>query len=43
MTENEQKYLKRGLIGGAIMGLALGGIVLLFIALNPDVFSPLIQ
>lgn len=37
MTNGEQKVLWRGVAAGTIMGLAIGLIVALFIALNPVV------
>jgi hypothetical protein len=43
MTTNEQKVLARGVAAGTLMGLALGGIVALFIALRPELFRALIS
>jgi len=42
MTNAEQKMLKRGVAAGTLMGLALGGIIALFIALRPDFFAALL-
>ena len=42
MTNGEQKQLMRGVAAGAMVGIALGGIIALFIALNPTFFAALI-
>lgn len=41
MTTSEQKVLWRGVAAGTIMGLALGLMIALFIAIRPDVFRAL--
>jgi hypothetical protein len=43
MTNAEEKMLKRGVAAGTLMGLAIGGIVALFIALRPEFFAALIR
>ncbi len=43
MTGGEQKVLRRGLAAGTIMGLAIGGIIALFIALRPELFTALVR
>jgi hypothetical protein len=43
VTSGEQKMLMRGVAGGTIMGLALGLIIALFIAMRPDLFAGLIR
>jgi len=42
MTNGEQKILMRGVAAGTIMGLAIGGIIALFIAIRPEFFAALI-
>lgn len=43
MTSGEQKMLMRGVAGGTILGLALGLIIALFIAMKPELFAGLIR
>jgi len=43
MTTGEQRVLWRGVAGGTIMGLAIGGILALFIAVRPEFFASLIR
>ena len=43
MTAGEQKYLNRGVAAGTLVGLAIGGIIALFIAMKPEFFAALIQ
>lgn len=43
MTHSEQKSLIRGVAAGTIMGLAMGGIAALFIAMRPEFFAALIR
>jgi len=43
MTTGEQKLLWRGVAGGTLMGLAIGGIIALFIAVKPDLIAALVQ
>jgi hypothetical protein len=43
MTPSEQKILWRGVAAGALIGLAIGGIIALFIAMKPELFAALIQ
>ena len=43
MTSGEQKVLMRGVAAGCLMGLALGGMIALFIALRPELLARLIQ
>jgi len=43
MTTGEQKTLSRGVAAGVLVGLAIGGIIALFIAMNPTVFSSLVR
>ena len=43
MTNGEQKVLWRGVAAGTIVGLALGLIVALFIAMKPELFAGLIR
>jgi hypothetical protein len=42
MTTSEQKALWRGVAAGTIMGLALGLMIALFIAVRPELFRALI-
>ena len=41
MTPSEQKVLWRG-VAGTLIGLAVGGMIALFIALRPELFTALI-
>ena len=43
MTSGEQKAFARGVAAGMITGLAIGGIIALFIAMKPELFAWLIQ
>ena len=43
MTSGEQKMLRRGMAAGTLVGLAIGGMIALFIATKPEVFAGLIQ
>jgi tetrahydromethanopterin S-methyltransferase subunit F len=43
MTNGEQKMLWRGVAAGTLIGLAIGGIIALFIAVKPELFAGLIQ
>ena len=43
MTNGEQKVLVRGVAAGTIMGVAIGLMVALFIAIKPEFFGRLIQ
>jgi hypothetical protein len=42
MTDGEQKVLWRGVAYGTVMGLAIGGMIALVIAMRPDFFAALI-
>lgn len=42
MTNTEQKFLTRGVAAGTLMGIAIGGILALFIAMKPDLFAALL-
>jgi hypothetical protein len=42
MTSNEQKILKRGVAAGTLIGLAIGGMIALFIAIRPELFRALL-
>jgi tetrahydromethanopterin S-methyltransferase subunit F len=43
MTIGEQKKVMRGLTAGTVIGLAIGGIIALFIAMKPELFAALVQ
>jgi tetrahydromethanopterin S-methyltransferase subunit F len=43
MTDGEQKVLWRGVAAGTIVGLALGLMIALFIAMKPELFAGLIR
>jgi predicted alpha/beta superfamily hydrolase len=43
MKSGEQKLMMRGVAAGTMIGLALGGIIALFIALRPDLFARLME
>jgi len=43
MTNGEQKVLWRGVSAGTIVGLALGLMIALFIAMKPELFAGLIR
>lgn len=42
MTNGEQRMLWRGVAAGALIGLAIGGMIALGIAMRPEVFAGLI-
>lgn len=42
MTTGEQKMLWRGVAAGTLIGLAVGGMIALFIAIRPELLSALI-
>ena len=41
MTNSEEKLLKRGVAAGTLVGLAVGGMIALFIAMKPEFFAGL--
>lgn len=43
MTTGEQKLLRRGIAAGTLMGLAIGGIIALFIAMKPEFLAALVR
>jgi len=43
MTTSEQKMLWRGVAAGTIIGLAIGGMIALVIAMKPELFAGLIR
>lgn len=43
MTTGEEKVLKRGVAAGTLVGMAIGGIIALFIAMRPEFFAELIR
>jgi len=43
MTNAEEKVLKRGVAAGTLVGLAIGGMIALFIAMRPELFAALIR
>ena len=43
MTNGEQKVFWRGVAGGTMLGLALGLMLALFIAVKPEFFAGLIR
>jgi tetrahydromethanopterin S-methyltransferase subunit F len=43
MTSGEQKALRRGVAAGTIIGLAIGGMIALVIAMKPELFAGLIR
>jgi hypothetical protein len=43
MTSGEQRMLWRGLAAGMIMGLAIGGMIALAIAMKPQLFAGLLH
>jgi hypothetical protein len=43
MTNGEQKMLWRGVAAGTLIGLAVGGMIALCIAIQPELFARLIQ
>jgi hypothetical protein len=42
MTTSEQKIFWRGVAAGTLVGLAVGGMIALFIAIRPELFRVLI-
>ena len=42
MTTSEEKMLWRGVAAGTLIGLAVGGMIALFIAVRPELFTALI-
>jgi hypothetical protein len=42
MTTSERKGLVRGVAAGTLIGLAVGGIIALCIAIRPELFAALI-
>jgi hypothetical protein len=43
MTNGEEKVLKRGVAAGTLIGLAIGGMIALMIALKPEFFAALVR
>jgi hypothetical protein len=43
MTASEQKVLMRGVVAGTLIGLAIGGMIALVIAIRPELFRALLQ
>ncbi|HSD75356.1 MAG TPA: hypothetical protein VLB75_11345 [Steroidobacteraceae bacterium] len=43
MTTSEQKMLNRGVAAGTILGLAIGLMLALFIAMRPEFFAALLR
>ena len=43
MTSGEQRVLWRGVVAGTILGLAIGGMIALVIAMKPELFAAMIQ
>ena len=43
MTNGEQKMLRRGVAAGTLIGLVIGGMIALVIAVKPELFAGLIQ
>ena len=41
MTHGEQKILWRGVAAGTIIGMAIGGMIALVIAMKPELFAGL--
>jgi hypothetical protein len=41
MTHGEQKMLWRGVAAGTMIGLAIGGMIALVIAMKPELFAGL--
>jgi tetrahydromethanopterin S-methyltransferase subunit F len=41
MTHGEQKMLWRGVAAGTIIGMAIGGMIALVIAMKPELFAAL--
>jgi hypothetical protein len=43
MTPSEQKVLWRGVAAGTLVGLAIGGLIALMIAIRPELFRALLS
>jgi hypothetical protein len=43
VTANEQKVLWRGVAAGTLIGLVIGGLIALVIAVRPELFRALLQ
>ena len=43
MTLGEQKMLNRGVAAGTLIGLVMGGLIALFIAMKPEFFAALLH
>jgi hypothetical protein len=43
MTNGEQRALRRGVAAGTLLGLAIGGMMALVIAMKPELFAGLTQ
>jgi hypothetical protein len=43
MTNGEQKMLWRGVAAGTLVGLVIGGMIAMVIAVKPELFAGLIQ
>jgi len=43
MTDGEQKVLWRGVAAGTLLGLAIGAMIALVIAMKPELFAGLIR
>lgn len=43
MTPGEQKMLNRGVAAGTLIGLVMGGLIALFIAVKPEFFAALLN
>jgi len=43
LTSGEKKMLARGVVAGTFIGLAIGGMIALVIAMKPELFAGLIQ
>ena len=43
MTPGEQKMLNRGVAAGTLIGLVMGGLIALFIAVKPEFFATLLN
>jgi hypothetical protein len=43
MTSGEQKMLWRGVAAGTLIGLAVGGMIALCVAMKPELFASMFQ
>lgn len=43
MTNRELQVLRRGVAAGTLLGLAIGGMIALVIAMKPELFAGLIR